>query len=289
MTDYLLALLFGIVEGVTEFLPISSTAHLRLLKPMCGIDLHDPYWKMFDIVIQLGAVMCLPIYFRKRIFNFVRTFPTNPATGERNVLRHPLTLTVIAFLCTAGPAYALKKLISANLESLSVIGAALLIGGAVMWAVDVLFDRPRTNDISEMNWLQAVWIGLVQVLSAVFPGTSRSMATIAAGQTAGLSRATALEFSFFVSIPTMFFATGYELLKGVRHSGPDAAGLVPAAITGHQWIVLAIGFIVSFFAAMGVVAWFMSWVRKHGFVPFAVYRIVLGVTVLLIAHKTTHP
>ncbi|MEO6434252.1 MAG: undecaprenyl-diphosphate phosphatase, partial [Tepidisphaeraceae bacterium] len=113
MTDYLLAVLFGVVEGVTEFLPVSSTAHLRILKPMFGISLADPYWKMFDVVIQLGAVMCLPFYFRNRIFQFLRSFPKHPVTGERDALNHPVTLVLIAFVVTALPALLLKNLISA--------------------------------------------------------------------------------------------------------------------------------------------------------------------------------
>jgi undecaprenyl-diphosphatase len=275
----LLALLFGVVEGITEFLPISSTAHLRILKPLCGIALSDPYWKMFDVVIQLGAVLCLPVYFRSRIVQFLKTFPRG-SDGQKDLLNHPVTLVLIAFVVTAGPAYVLKKLISHNLENLHVIGGALLIGGAVMWAVDALFTRPRTTAMEHMNILQAVWIGACQILSAIFPGTSRSMSTIAAGQVAGLSRAAALEFSFFLSIPTMFVACGYDLLKAVK-PGHDETGLTPAMITSSQWIALVIGFVVAFFVAWAVVAWFMSWVRRRGFVPFAIYRILLGLGVLI--------
>ena len=280
MTDYLLAVLFGIIEGVTEFLPVSSTAHLRIVKPLCGISLEDPYWKMFDVVIQFGAVLCLPIFFRKRIWDFLRTFPTNPITGERNLVRHPVTLVGIAFVCTVIPMVLLKKVVSHNLESLTVIGAALLIGGAVMWGVDVLFTTPRTDDVARMNPVQAAIIGLMQVLAGVFPGTSRSMATIAGGQVAGLSRAAALEFSFFLSIPTMFAACSKELYDSLK-PGVDATGLSPATITTQQWVTLAIGFVVSFFVAWGVVAWFMAWVRRHGFVPFAMYRIALGLGILI--------
>ena len=283
VTDYLLALLFGIIEGITEFLPVSSTAHLRLAKalPYVHIPLTDPYWKMFDVVIQLGAVLCLPIYFRRRIKDFFTTFPVNPFTCKRDILNHPVVLVFIAFFVTAGPAFLLKKLISHNLESPQVIGSALLIGGIIMWVVDALFVKPRTADINRMNWLQAAWIGAVQILSAVFPGTSRSMATIAAGQTAGLSRAAALEFSFFVSIPTIFAATGYDLLKTLRPDS-DTAALAAVSITAHQWLTLTIGFISSFFVAWAVVAWFMAWVRRRGFIPFAVYRIILGAAILLL-------
>ncbi len=271
MTPYLLALLFGIVEGVTEFLPISSTAHLRILKPLCGIALDNQYWKMFDVVIQLGAVMCLPVYFRERLFKFIRTFPKG-IDGERDPWNHPLTLVMIASIITLALGFAAEKIIEGNLENERVIGSAMLIGGVVMWAVDAIFDRPRTSDVNEMNWLQAAWIGLVQVLAAIFPGTSRSMSTIAAGQVAGLSRPAALEFSFFVSIPVMFVSCAYKFLKAMRNTQISTAG---------EWVMLTIGFVTSFIVALMVVAWFMGWVRKRGFVPFAVYRIVLGLIVLL--------
>jgi len=143
--------------------------------------------------------------------------------------------------------------------------------------------------MEEMNLPQAIWVGAVQILSAVFPGTSRSMSTIAAGQTAGLSRAAALEFSFFVSIPTMFVATGYDLLKTIRphHDGATEAGLAPLTMTGHNWVLVAIGFIVSFVVALGVVAWFMRWVRARGFAPFAIYRIALGIALLIAIARGT--
>jgi undecaprenyl-diphosphatase len=277
--DLFLSVILGIIEGVTEFLPISSTAHLRLSEIyLFHISPDDPYWKMYSIVIQLGAVLCLPTYFYGRIVNFLRTFPKGE-NADRNLLTHPLSLVMLAFVCTAIPALALKKMISANLESPAVMGAALLIGGAVMWAVDALLQAPKTLEMERMNLLQSIWIGLIQTLAAVFPGTSRSMATIAAGQTAGLSRAAALEFSFFLSMPTMAVACLYDLYKTIRPSH-DAKPIAPLHISGEQWLVLAVGFIVSYFVAWAVVAWFMSWVRRRGFVPFAVYRIILGILVL---------
>jgi undecaprenyl-diphosphatase len=133
--------------------------------------------------------------------------------------------------------------------------------------------------MEEMHPGQAIWIGACQILSAVFPGTSRSMSTIAAGQVAGMSRASALEFSFFLSIPTMVAATGYDLLKSLMGSGENPIGV--SQIDAHGWIVLAIGFVVSFIVAYGAVAWFMAWVRTRGFVPFAVYRLFAGAAVLI--------
>ena len=281
MPDFLLSALLGVVEGLTEFLPVSSTAHLRIVEALLRIDLHDGFWKMYTIVIQLGAILALPVYFRERIMQFIRTFPKGER-GDRTIFTHPLSLTLIAFVVTALPAWALTKQIGKNLESLWVMAWALLIGGIVMWIVDAVFTRPRVSHMEEMSLPQAVWIGAMQILSAIFPGTSRSMSTIAAGEVAGMSRPAALEFSFFLSMPTMIVATGYDFLKTVApyHHGETARNLAPLTMNGHEWIVLAIGFVVSFFVALGVVAWFMHWVRRRGLAPFAIYRLVLG-TVLL--------
>ena len=278
MHEYLLSVFLGVVEGLTEFLPVSSTAHLRICEALLHIDLHDGFWKMYTIVIQLGAILALPVYFWNRILKFVRTFPRGER-GDRTIFTHPLSLTLIAFVVTAVPAWALTKQIGKNLENLWVMALALLIGGIVMWIVDAVFTRPRTMHMEEMTLPQAVWIGAAQILSAVFPGTSRSMSTIAAGQVAGLSRPAALEFSFFLSMPTMVVATGFDFLKTVMPHHHEA-DIAPLAMNPHAWIVLAIGFIVSFVVALAVVAWFMNWVRVRGFVPFALYRIILGVGLL---------
>jgi undecaprenyl-diphosphatase len=280
VNDYLLSTLLGVVEGVTEFLPVSSTAHLRITEALVGVDLGNGYWKMFTIVIQLGAVACLPIYFRARIAAFVASFFRAVREGGE-LLRQPLTLTLAAFVCTAVPSLLLLELIGKHLESLGVMAWSLILGGVVMWMVDALYAggglATDTERMEQMSFGQAVWIGLCQTASAVFPGTSRSMATIAAGQLGGMSRAAALEFSFFLSMPTMVAATGLDLVKALRGG---AGPLGPAQVDAHGWVLLAVGFVVSFAVAYGVVAWFMSWVRNRGFVPFAVYRIVAGVAVL---------
>lgn len=285
MHDFLLSVFLGIVEGLTEFLPVSSTAHLRIAEALLKIDLRDAFWTMYTIVIQLGAILALPVYFRERILQFLHTFPRGER-GDRTVFTHPLSLTLIAFVVTAVPAWMLTKQIGKNLENLWVIAWALLIGGIIMWVVDAVFTRPRVAHMEEMSLPQAVWIGAAQILSAVFPGTSRSMSTIAAGQIAGMSRPAALEFSFFLSMPTMFVATGYDFVKTVMPSRHEV-DLVPLTMNGHEWIVLAIGFVVSFFVALGVVAWFMHWVRARGFVPFALYRIVLGIGILILLVRGT--
>jgi undecaprenyl-diphosphatase len=289
LNDYLLSVLLGIIEGLTEFLPVSSTAHLRLAEEIMHVPLSSGYWKMYSIVIQLGAILVLPIYFRSHIAKLFSTFPE----GEKrdcDYLTHPLSLVMIAFVVTALPAFLLTKVIGKNLESLYVMGASLLIGGIVMWVIDAMkapWEKagPRatgspihTWTMDEIHGGQSLWIGACQILSAVFPGTSRSMATIGAGQLVGMSRAAALEFSFFLSMPTMAVATLYTLYQSL--SGKDDNPIGVAEITSHEWAILAIGFVVSFIVAYGAVAWFMGWVRKRGFVPFAIYRIVLGVMVL---------
>jgi len=293
LNSYLLSVLLGIVEGVTEFLPVSSTAHLRLSEALLHISLSDGYWKMYSIVIQLGAILCLPVYFWSRIVKFVSTFPRGES-GNRTVINHPLSLVTVAFVVTAIPSFLLTKVIGKHLEDITIIGYSLLIGGIVMWIVDAMHAKaeaagPNGNSkihtwkMEEMSLSQSIWIGFCQIFSAVFPGTSRSMATIAAGQIAGMSRASALEFSFFVSMPTMAAATLYTLYKSLRGKGENPIGV--SQITHDQWIVLAIGFIVSFIVAYGSVAWFMAWVRKRGFTPFAIYRIIVGILVLAFASR----
>jgi undecaprenyl-diphosphatase len=289
LSDYLVSVLLGIVEGLTEFLPVSSTAHLRLSEALLHIDLASGYWKMYTIVIQLGAILVLPIYFRERIAKFLSTFPRGER-GDRTALTHPLGLTMVAFVVTAIPSFLLTKVIGKHLESLYIMGASLLIGGIVMWIIDAMNapaekagpgapgSRIHTWEMEKMSSPQAIWIGACQILSACFPGTSRSMSTITAGQIAGMSRAAALEFSFFLSMPTMAVATGYQFLKYV--TGKDENTIGVSHIDSHGWIVLAIGFVVSFIVAYAAVAWFLAWVRKHGFAPFAVYRIIVGVLVL---------
>jgi undecaprenyl-diphosphatase len=297
LSDYLLSVLLGIVEGLTEFLPVSSTAHLRISEALFHVSLTSGYWKMYTIVIQLGAILCLPIYFRERIKKLLATFPQG-ARGDRTFLTHPLGLVCVAFVVTALPAFLLTKVIGKQLESLYIMGSSLLIGGLLMWIVDefnaesetaglgATGTRIHTWHIEDMSMGQAIWIGACQIMSALFPGTSRSMSTIAGGQLAGMSRASALEFSFFLSIPTMVVATCYDLLKSLRGKGENAIGVTH--IDAHGWVVLAIGFVVSFIVAYGAVAWFLAWVRKHGFAPFAVYRIIVGALVLAWATGLLH-
>jgi undecaprenyl-diphosphatase len=280
LSPYIQSILLGIVEGLTEFLPVSSTAHLRIAEALMKIPLTDAYWVMYTIVIQIGAILALCLLFLVRIIDFFRTFPRGQ-NGDRTWFNHPITLTFVAFACTSFPALALRKWSEKNLGSLKAMALALLVGGVAMWVIDVWSDHrePETHEVEQMNLVQAVWIGLCQTFSAIFPGTSRSMSTIAAGQMVDLNRPAALEFSFLLCIPTMIAATGWDFLKEIHKSkAAGAAGVAVAQVvmTPERWAVLLIGTVVAFIVALGVVEWFLMWVRKHGFVPFAVYRILLG-------------
>jgi undecaprenyl-diphosphatase len=284
LNPYLQSVILGIVEGLTEFLPVSSTAHLRIAEGLMKIPLDDAYWKMYTIVIQLGAIFALTLLFLGRIVEFIRTFPRGE-NGDRTWLNHPISLTLVAFAVTAAIAKPLHKWSDKRLGSITIMALALLLGGIIMWIIDYWAERrdPDVTDIEQMTLVQAIWVGLCQSLSAIFPGTSRSMSTIAAGQLVSLDRPTALAFSFLLSIPTMFAATCWDLLQEIRPSKDAlAAGIAPHVVmNSERWIVLIIGLVVSFIVALGVVEWFLQWVRKHGFAAFAIYRILLGAALLI--------
>ena len=281
MSDYWVAVLVGIVEGLTEFLPVSSTAHIVLTQAALGMRLDDPFWKMFSVVIQLGAILSVVVYFWPRLVSFVQSFLTNVQQkgSDSNPSsvpwwKHPLALVIISFVVTAIPCFLMDELIGENLERPWVIGASLLLGGIAMLWIDQRYSQTAsTHSVEQMTLRQAIFIGAAQILAAMFPGTSRSMATIAGGQIMGLSRPAALEFSFFLSIPVMFAASGFKLLQFLVKS--------PIQIDSRQWLTLGIGFVTSFLVALAVIAWFMQWVRSRGFAPFAIYRMVLGVAVIL--------
>src|ERR1700681_4866989 len=195
-----MSVVLGIVEGLTEFLPVSSTAHLRIAEVLLNVSLQSGYWKMYTIVIQIGAIATLPIYFREHIRQLLATFPRGER-GDRTIYTHPLSLVMIAFVITALPSYLLTKVIGKNLESLYVMGTALVVGGVVMWLVDWMNSkseaageaagaksRIHTWRMDNLSLGQAMWIGACQVLSGVFPGTSRSMSTITAGDGGGVCR-----------------------------------------------------------------------------------------------------
>jgi undecaprenyl-diphosphatase len=285
VNPYLIAVIVGIIEGLTEFLPVSSTAHIRIAQAILKIDLNDGFWKMFAVAIQLPAILAVVIYFRRQLLEFVASWFRGKISPEK-FYAHPLALVGIATVVTGVPAALLSDSIKENLASLVIMGWALLVGGIVMWVVDVIYGKKgRIDSVDRIVPWQAAWIGAVQILSAVFPGVSRSMSTIAAGQIAGLTRKTALEFSFYVSIPIMLAACLFDLKKSLAAS-PGTPAYISGGMNLERWITLGIGGLTSFISAYLVIAWFMAWVKKRGFVPFAVYRMILGVIVLWWAYQS---
>jgi undecaprenyl-diphosphatase len=292
MNNYFAAVILGIIEGLTEFLPVSSTAHLRITQELLGLPQESEYWKMFAIVIQLGAILAVVAYFWKRLRLFIGDFwqhafdgrPASqrpqpaPPLPHRPLWQHPLSLVLLAFVVTALPCFLIDEIIGEQLENLTMMAWVLMVGGIFMWLVDWWFSaKATTHSMEKMSWTQALFIGAMQIISAAFPGTSRSMATIAGGQMVGLSRTAALEFSFFLSIPVMCAATTFKLLQFVLKS--------PFTPSLDEWLVLAIGFSVSFVVALVVIAWFMNWVRRQGFQPFAIYRLLAGAILLFWLHR----
>jgi undecaprenyl-diphosphatase len=256
------ALLLGVVEGLTEFLPVSSTGHLILVSDLLGLN--DEKGKVFDIVIQLGAILAVCWEFRGR---FARAFS---GLARDPVQQRFATNLVVAFIPAAVVGLLFQSQIKAYLFNPVSVAIALIVGAIVIFAVErwyALHGAPRVNAVDEMTWKDALKVGLAQCFSLI-PGTSRSGATIMGGMLFGLSRQVATEFSFFLAVPIMFAATGYQLLK--YRSLLSAGDLGP----------FAVGFVVSFVFALIAVKGLIRYVAHHDFRAFAWYRIALGAVVL---------
>jgi undecaprenyl-diphosphatase len=260
--DWLLilqAVVLGVVEGLTEFLPVSSTGHLIIVGDLLGFTGEQA--KTFEIFIQLGSILGVVWLYRARLADVA--LHVNRPRQRRFVLN-----LMIAFVPAAVVGLLLHKQIKAYLFNPVTVAIALIAGGLVILLIERLLQRPRVQHVDDVQPLDALKIGLAQSL-ALFPGVSRSGATIMGGLATGLSRTAATEFSFFLAMPTMFAATLYELYKGF------------ALIQAKDALILATGFIVAFVTALVVVKVFLGYVARHTFVPFAYYRIGFGVVVLL--------
>ena len=256
------ALRLGVVEGLTEFLPISSTGHLILVSDLLGLN--DEKGKVFDIVIQLGAILAVCWEYRAR---FARAFS---GLASDPVQQRFATNLAVAFLPAAIVGLAFQSQIKAYLFNPVSVAVALIVGAIVIFAIERWYERhgaPRVTSVDEMTWKDALKVGLAQCFSLI-PGTSRSGATIMGGMLFGLSRQVATEFSFFLAVPIMFAATGYQVLK------------YRALFTPEDLAPFAVGFAVSFVAALIAVRALIRYVAHHDFRAFAWYRIVLGVIVL---------
>lgn len=261
MESLLQAILLGIVEGLTEFIPVSSTGHLILLIDLLGFE--GPEGKVFEIVIQLGAILAICWLYRAKLFGAVMAAPTD------KVQRQFLMNIVIAFL----PAAVLGVMFHAQIKSVLfdplVVASMLVIGGFLIILIERFKPAPVIHDVDEMSWKLALKIGFCQAV-AMIPGTSRSGATIMGALLLKVNREAATQFSFFLAIPTMLGATVYDLYKNYESLTLDGVGMIAA------------GFIAAFIAALLIVRWVVNFISKHGFVPFAIYRIAVGSVMLMI-------
>jgi undecaprenyl-diphosphatase len=263
----LVALILGIVEGLTEFLPISSTGHLIVAGSL--LDYTGDQAKVFEIVIQAGAILAVCWEFRAKLVAVLRGLG-NDATARRFVVN-----VAVAFLPAAVLGLLFSKMIKASLFAPVPVALAFVIGALViLWAERRQRALPATvriDDVDAMRWTDALKVGFAQAL-ALIPGTSRSGATIIGGMLFGLSRKVATEFSFFLAIPTLFAACGYEMVKN-RHLLSSAD--LPA---------FGVGFIAAFVSAFLCVRWLLRYISHHDFVPFAWYRIAFGAVILVTAY-----
>jgi undecaprenyl-diphosphatase len=254
MTDLVNALILGVVEGLTEFLPISSTGHLILASDLLGATAE--HWQVFNIVIQTGAMLAVVWEYRARFFKV-----------DLNLYRN----LVVAFIPAAVLGLLFSKVIKSYLFHAVPVALAFIIGGVIILVVERRTFQPRVESAQAMTWRDALKVGIAQCF-ALIPGTSRSGATIIGGMLFGLSRKAATEFSFFLAVPTLVAAGGYDFLK---HR---------ALFSAEQLAPLALGMVASFVSAFVVIRWLIRYVATHDFKPFAWYRIVFGALVLFTAY-----
>lgn len=269
MIEILKSILYGIVEGITEWLPISSTGHMILLEEIMPMNVSKSFWSMFLVVIQLGAILAVVVLYWNKIFPFKKN-----KGGKYTSVKSIWILwskILVATIPAAIIGLALDDWIDAHLYNGFVVAIMLiLVGVAFIYIENRNKDmRPSVNSLSALSYKDALIIGLFQVVAAVLPGTSRSGATIVGGLMIGVSRAVAAEFTFFLAIPVMF---GASLLKLVKF------GL---AFSVLEFFILVIGMVVAFFVSIFVIRFLMSYIKKHDFKVFGWYRIVLGAFVLI--------
>ena len=258
-----IAVLLGLVEGLTEFLPVSSTGHLIVTSALLGFE--GERAELFEIFIQLGAILGVVVEFRQKLFKLVFELPT-----QRRSRTFAVKL-LIAFLPLAIVGLALRDLITTHLFNPQMVAWALIVGAILILIVEGIRIKPNVHDATNLGWGQAAWIGLAQML-ALWPGFSRSAATILGGVVTGLDRRAATEFSFFLAIPVMMAAGCYDLYSNFHHLQPGDGG----------W--LSLSFAISFVVGWAAVRWLLKFVATHTFRAFAYYRIVLGCVLLIYFH-----
>lgn len=272
LIEILKAVLFGIVEGITEWLPISSTGHMILVDQFVHLNVSADFYKMFEVVIQLGAIMAVVVLFWNKLWPF-------HMKNEKPAWKDGALSMWLKIIVAVIPAAIIGVLFDDKIDELFYhpvpVAIALIVVGVLFIVVETIMKgkKPSIRNIGQITYKAAVIIGLFQVLAAVFPGTSRSGATIIGALLIGVSRATVAEFTFFLAVPVMF---GASLLKVIKYI---AAGV---AMTGSELVILVIGTLVAFIVSVFVIKFLMSYIKKHDFKVFGWYRIVLGILVLLI-------
>ena len=269
MLDILKAVLFGIVEGITEWLPISSTGHMILVEEFVKMDVSEEFWSLFLVVVQLGAIMAVVLLFWNKIWPFGRRKKSGAFYVKTDII-----ILWMKILVACVPAAIVGVLFDDKLDELFYhpwcVAIALVVFGVAFIVIENKNKKmiPKIKKLKEITWQVAALIGVFQLIAAVFPGTSRSGATIVGALLIGVSRTVAAEFTFFLAIPVMFGASLLKILKfGI-------------AFTGMELVLLAVGMLVAFFVSMLVIRFLMGYIRKHDFKVFGWYRIALGAAVL---------
>ena len=269
MITLLKAIFYGILEGITEWLPVSSTGHLILLSGLLRLDASDAFFELFEVVIQLGAILAVVVMFFHKL---------NPVSGDKSASERRATWllwgkVLLAVLPSAILGLLLDDFLDEHLYNAPVVAAALIFYGIIFLFLErKRHKQPRTDSTEHISWRAALGIGCFQVLSLI-PGTSRSGATILGGMLLGLSRALAAEFSFFLGIPTM---AGAGALKAVKFF------LSGEVLSGEEILILVAATLTAFAVSLAVIRFLLDFVRRHSFAPFGVYRILLGAVVLLV-------
>jgi undecaprenyl-diphosphatase len=255
------AIILAIIEGLTEFLPVSSTGHMIIASSAMGIAAH-PFTKLFTVAIQFGAIVSVIVLYWKRFI---------PGKSINETIQFYLKL-LVAFLPAAVIGFIFNDYIDALLERVDVVGYALVLGGIFFLYIDSIFKKNESEAREEISYSNGLKIGLFQTI-AMIPGVSRSAATIIGGLTQGLNKRTAAEFSFFLAVPTMFAATSYKLLKFYLDEG---------TVSSHEMMLLGIGNVVAFIVAWLAIKSFITFLTRHGFRVFGIYRIVVGCIILVL-------
>ncbi len=259
--NFIQSIIIAVIEGLTEFLPISSTAHMRFANPLIGIT-PSPFVDMFEVVIQLAAILSVVVIFYKKFFDF-----------SKSVFYIKLIIAVVPALIFGA---ILKSYIDEVLNNLTVIAWVMIAGGVILLFIDKLFTANKIDDDRQITFPRAFVIGCFQVLAIVFPGLSRSAATIIGGMSQKLTRRVAAEFSFFLAVPTMAAASAKSFWDVYKDN--------PQVLNKDSYTILTVGAVVSFLVALLAVKFFIGYLQKHGFRAFGVYRILLGITMLVLIY-----